>query len=55
MSRGRCSKIRFEQFSGDLAEYGNVYACTEQRKAFVEEHYVTLIIDNAVNIVKKYL
>ncbi len=53
MDRGRSSKTRFGQFINALLEYGEFIPYTEDKAAYIREHFEVYIAENAVNIVKK--
>lgn len=54
LDRGRSSKERFKQFINSMIEYGEFVPYTEDRAAYIREHFEVYIAENAVNIVKKY-
>ncbi len=54
LKRGRCSVTKFDQLTNDLTEFADISLFTKERECFMQEHYKTLIDDNAVNTVKKY-
>lgn len=52
--RGRSSKQRFEMFINGMIDYGDLIVYTNDKVAYMKEHFDVYIGENAVNTIKKY-